>query len=298
MTYTICTLADRPDLEPQIDRLSRAAWPPFLLHGNSHHWHLLFETFAEYQLLFCEPADVVIAVGHCVPLAWDGRAQDLPDTIDEIIRRAEQTRLSGGALNTFSALAAMIDPDRRGQNLSQAVVLAMRALAHSNGCASLIAPVRPTWKSRYPLTPMERYVTWRRPDGAPLDPWLRVHWRLGAEQVRVAPNTLTVEATIEDWEGWTGMAFPESGPYVVPGALQPVMMDCERNVGRYEDPNIWMRHATSTAGGRRQEAESRRLEAGGRKQKSEVGSQKSEVESQKSEVGKHAKVNHRLKRAE
>ena len=41
------------------------------------------------------------------------------------------------------------------------------------------------------------------------------------------------------------MAFPDSGPYVVPGALQPVRIDREHDVGRYEDPNIWMKHATA-----------------------------------------------------
>jgi hypothetical protein len=38
------------------------------------------------------------------------------------------------------------------------------------------------------------------------------------------------------------MSFPESGAYVVEGALQPVQIDRERNVGRYEDPGVWMRH--------------------------------------------------------
>jgi hypothetical protein len=38
------------------------------------------------------------------------------------------------------------------------------------------------------------------------------------------------------------MRFPESGPYVVPGALQPVRIDREQDEGHYEDPNVWMRH--------------------------------------------------------
>jgi hypothetical protein len=90
---------------------------------------------------------------------------------------------------------------------------------------------------------MERYVEWKRPDGALFDPWLRVHWRLGAQPLCIAPNTLTVEGTIEEWEGWTKMAFPESGLYVVAGALQPVNIDCEQDKGRYEDPNYWMKHS-------------------------------------------------------
>ena len=39
------------------------------------------------------------------------------------------------------------------------------------------------------------------------------------------------------------MAFPESGvDYVVPAALVPVRIDRERDLGRYEEPNVWMRH--------------------------------------------------------
>ena len=71
---------------------------------------------------------------------------------------------------------------------------------------------------------------------------MRVHWRLGAEQFTPMPHSLVVTGTVADWEQWTGMAFPESGLYVVPGALQPVEIDREQDLGRYEDPNVWMCH--------------------------------------------------------
>jgi hypothetical protein len=38
------------------------------------------------------------------------------------------------------------------------------------------------------------------------------------------------------------MVFPESGDYVVEGALVPVTIDREGDIGRYADPNLWMRH--------------------------------------------------------
>jgi hypothetical protein len=60
--------------------------------------------------------------------------------------------------------------------------------------------------------------------------------------LKVAPATVTVTGTVGEWEEWTGMSFPESGEYVVPGALQPVTIDQEGDVGRYEDPNVWMLH--------------------------------------------------------
>jgi hypothetical protein len=124
------------------------------------------------------------------------------------------------------------------------VLRAMKEAAARSGLPALIAPVRPTLKDRYPLTPMESYARWRREDGMPFDPWLRVHRRLGAEFLRVAPRSMEITGTVAEWEGWTGMRFPESGPYVVPGALSPVVMDLERDLGTYEEPNVWMRHPT------------------------------------------------------
>jgi hypothetical protein len=118
----------------------------------------------------------------------------------------------------------------------------MRSLAARHALGGLIAPVRPTLKSLYPFVPMSRYADWTRADGSPFDPWLRVHWRLGAERLAIAPRSLVVTGTVAEWEEWTGMAFPQSGDYVVPGALEPVTIDRERNAGRYEEPNVWMRH--------------------------------------------------------
>jgi hypothetical protein len=60
--------------------------------------------------------------------------------------------------------------------------------------------------------------------------------------LRVAPRSLDVRGTVAEWEQWTGMAFPESGDYVVPGALVPVTIDRDRDEGRYVEPNVWMRH--------------------------------------------------------
>jgi hypothetical protein len=46
----------------------------------------------------------------------------------------------------------------------------MAELARRQGLEALIAPVRPSWKERYPLVPIERYAGWRRADGLLFDP--------------------------------------------------------------------------------------------------------------------------------
>lgn len=253
MSYSVYRLSDRPELQEQVDQLGKEAWPTFFRYGDARHWKHLFTTFAEFQILICDGPGKLIALGHIVPLVWNGTVADLPAKIDEIIIRALEAREYQQDPNTVSALAAIVAKQYQGQGLSAAIVREMRAVAAEIGCTSLIAPVRPTWKSRYPLISLEQYVTWTRADGASFDPWLRVHWRMGAKQLQVAPNTLTVTASVAQWEEWTGLPMPGSGEYVIPGALQPVVIDRARDIGVYEDPNVWMEHAVSAEGADRRE---------------------------------------------
>jgi hypothetical protein len=112
-----------------------------------------------------------------------------------------------------------------------------RAAGLSEG---VIAPVRPTWKERYPLIPIEAYVEWRRDDGSHFDPWIRVHELVGGQIIAAAPRSMTVRGTPAEWEEWTGMAFPSDGTYVFPGCLAPVTF--VDGVGTHVEPNVWVLH--------------------------------------------------------
>jgi GNAT superfamily N-acetyltransferase len=242
VSYEKITLKQRPDLRGEMERLSGGAWPAFLVHGDITHMERLYDDFAGYQIMLRDPGGRLIAIGQTVPFEWNGDPDDLPVRMAGIMDRAVKTYRARRTPNALSALAAVVAPDHQGRGLSAEILRSMRSLARENGLNYLVAPVRPTLKSAYPLAPLERYVKWEREDGLPLDPWLRVHRKLGAEFLRVMPESLVVTGSVPDWEEWTKMAFPESGRYVVPGALQPVSIDRERDVGRYEDPNVWMRH--------------------------------------------------------
>ncbi len=243
MSYEIVTLNQKPYLAEQIDRLSQEAWVEFLPHANTHHWRSLFSTFANFQVLFCAPADRVIAVGHTIPFIWDETIKDLPSTMNEIMERAIDVYQNRQQPTTLSAVAAMVARPFQRQGLSSAVLRAMKSVAVEHNLRSFIAPVRPTLKSSYPLTPIERYAEWTQTDGSPFDPWLRVHWKLGAVQLKVMPKSMTVTGTVAEWEEWTGMKFPESGEYIISGALQPLVINREDNIGHCDDPNIWMQHS-------------------------------------------------------
>jgi GNAT superfamily N-acetyltransferase len=238
----VFTLAQRPELEAAVRSLPRA-FAEFMYHDAvvGRYWPSLYTEFAGYQVAVCDEAGEVLAAGHSLPVFWDGTREGLPAGLDGVLERGIGGS-EGIAPTVISALLAVVPPAHRGRGLSSVVLKAMKTIAAARGLGALIAPVRPTWKERYPLTPMERYAGWRRDDGLPFDPWLRVHYRLGARFVAVAPESMVIAGTVSEWEGWTGMRFPESGSYVVEGALQPVEMDLERDLGVYTEPNVWMRH--------------------------------------------------------
>jgi GNAT superfamily N-acetyltransferase len=198
--------------------------------------------YAEFQFYAWDgEREEVVGVGMAVPARWGGDAASLPDGgVDAVV---EARFAEGGAEpTTLCALQILIAPERRGEGLSTRMIRRMAEIGRDHGLDTLIAPVRPTMKDRYPLIPMERYIRWRRSDGTHFDPWLRTHERLGAEIVKVAPQSSRVSGTVGEWEDWAQLAFPETGAYVVPGALVPVEIDCERDQGLYTEPNVWMVH--------------------------------------------------------
>ena len=239
----IFTLAERPDLESKVRSLPDT-FPEFMHHDAAvnRYWNSLFTDFAGFQIVVCEGEGEIVAAGNCIPVYWDGTTEGLPSGLDGVLGRGVGDLESERAPTVVSALLALVPRARRGRGLSSVVLGAMKTEAAERDLGALIAPVRPTLKERYPLTPMERYVSWERPDGSPFDPWLRVHRRLGAEFLRVAPESMVITGSISEWEEWTGMLFPESDAYVVPGALRPVVMDLDRDLGVYEEPNVWMHH--------------------------------------------------------
>ncbi len=240
MSLRFFTSDERPELRDRKDPLV-AAWPRFMLEDpvSNRCWGLLYERFGSFQLFLVDTdADELVAEVNSLPVAVDVDA--LPDRgWDDVIERGTEARETPTAV---SAIQVLIDPRRQGQGLSRLCLERMRAIAGEHGFEDLVAPVRPSWKARYPLVPIDRYILWRTADGRLFDPWLRAHANLGAELVRPCPESMTIPGTVAQWEEWTGMAFPESGEYVVPGALDLVRIDREADRGTYVEPNVWMLH--------------------------------------------------------
>jgi len=233
MKLAIVTHAEHPELRGTLPEF----FPEFMRHDPivEAFWPSLYDVYPDFQL-WAVDREFRRSVGYgcTLPVQWNGE----PDP------RGIDWAMSGGTSGkptTLCAIVVGVVPDYRGTGVSAAIVDRMRSVAAGHGLDALIAPVRPMWKDRYPLTPIERYIDWRLPDGLAYDPWIRTHERLAGELLAPAPRSMTISGSRAEWEEWTELTFPEDGDYVVPGALVPVRFT--GGTGVYVEPNVWMVHS-------------------------------------------------------
>jgi GNAT superfamily N-acetyltransferase len=243
--YELIPAADGPQYDEEAERRFVEEWPEFIFHdeGVTPYRERRVEYFADWEFYLVTSDERLIGGCWGVPIAWDGTVGDLPGGFTDTLARSVTSYEKGVVPNTFVLMAAAVRSDEQGQGHASRVITAVRDRAIAGGLGQVIAPVRPTLKSRYPLTPIETFMTWTRPDGLPLDPWLRTHVRLGATLLAPAPTSQTMTGTVEDWEKWTKMSFPSTGTYTIPDGLTTLDIDREANTGVYREPNIWLRHA-------------------------------------------------------
>jgi GNAT superfamily N-acetyltransferase len=240
----VITTSDRPDLDEQSQEALLSGWPEFIFHDQVSE--ALIGRAAEYFPQFdvrLVADDEIVAGAWAVALRWDGTAGTLPDGYDGALTVSIAEHEGGVPPDTLCVMAAAVRQDRRGAGLAGKSLSELRSRAAQAGLDRVIVPVRPVLKSRYPLASMADFARWTRADGEHLDPWIRTHQRLGATILGPAPRSMLVAGTVAEWQDWAGMAFPQTGRYVVPGALDLVEIDAERDHGRYAETNLWMRHA-------------------------------------------------------
>jgi GNAT superfamily N-acetyltransferase len=243
VSLKISVLSDRRDLVEAMWNMPNS-WPEFMRHdpiGGLFYGNV--ETrFPEYVLVAQDDRGEVVASAYSVPFVRHGGA--LPDNgWDFVIRNGLLASLRGQQADAISAVEIAVRPDRQGSGVSHEMLAAMRANAARRGFAELVAPVRPNAKADV-HEPMSTYAFRVREDGLPADPWLRVHVRAGGRIERVAPRSMVIPGTLEEWREWTGLPFDKTGPVLVPHALAPVHCDVEHGVATYVEPNVWVVHRT------------------------------------------------------
>ncbi|MFB9684880.1 GNAT family N-acetyltransferase [Amycolatopsis plumensis] len=239
----IVTLAQRPDLveavyaipyPPGSPRFMQGSLTSLLVRGRrvARRWPHLVVALLE--------GGSPVARGVMVP--FRERSPFPARGWDEVAVWAAEDALDGVAPDTAGALEIAVHPSCQGRGLSSAVLAGMRDAVAAAGLSSLVIPVRPPDKASVPLVSMGDYAAATRPDGLPVDRWLRTHVRAGGLIAGVASCSATVQAPLADWREWTGLPFDRDGPVVVPGALAPVLVSTVDDYAVYVEANVWVSH--------------------------------------------------------
>lgn len=230
--------------EQQLAELYSDGFPEFITADKLAKQYIgrVREWFPEWNLTLVDAGQGPVATGWGVPIRWDGTVADLPSGYTDTTVRAVEGREQGVVPDTLAICGAIVAGRRAGQGLASRLLAVLRDAAVRVGLQRVIAPVRPTLKQQYPLTPIETYMTWTRPDGMALDPWVRTHLRMGASILAPAPESQQMTGTVVEWEQWSGILLPSSGDYVIPQGLSVLHLDRDADVGTYTEPNIWIRH--------------------------------------------------------
>ena len=183
----------------------------------------------------------MVCVGNSIPFRWDGDSASLPDGIDGVLPLAVEQHGAGVAPNTLCALQAVVVAAYQGQGLARVPIQSMADAARRARFADLVAPVRPSWKHRFPLIPMDRsrVVPTGRPSVRPMVP------RACSSRSVVPPRLRELDADRRDGAGVDDVdrpRVPRLGQLRYPGALVPVEIDVPRDEGVYVEPNQWMLH--------------------------------------------------------
>ncbi|MER8233780.1 N-acetyltransferase [Streptomyces sp. NPDC094049] len=246
MELTISTLAERPELEGPMWGMSDL-WPEFMMHDPVGWVNIgrIVRELPEYVLVATDAGGEIVARGFSVPfrLDVDGRRELPLRGWDEVLLWAFSDLKHGREADTVSAIEITVDTGFLGRGVSHRMLAAMRDNAARRGFAELVAPVRPNGKHLEAGSPIHEYAfRAREDDGLPHDPWLRVHVRAGGTIEKVAPASMTIAGSVEEWRSWTGLPFDTDGPVEVEGALVPVHCEAARGYAVYVEPNVWVRH--------------------------------------------------------
>lgn len=245
--YNLVKSEEREYFFQEVNEVLGKSYPRFLIEDFivSEPWKQLCSVYPEFQFGLVEvKTQKMVAQGSCLPLPWHQSLGELPNTgCDWALMTGLEAKSNKIASTILSVASIAILPEYQGQGLSQMLLDYMQELARCYQYPTLILAARPTLKHLYPLTPIERYINWQNEAGFAFDPWLRTNLKRGAKLIGICDRSTVMHDTISNWERLTQMRFPETGNYIIFGAIAPLEIDCESDRGTYIEPNVWLSYS-------------------------------------------------------
>ena len=220
----------------------KLAFPEIILASpiSKRLWPKLEEYYPECQLYLLNKEGQLIGFMNTIPIFWEGALKTLPDEgWDWLLEKGIQDYENKVKTNFLGGLQIIVTKEHLGQVNSRLLLREGKRIQRKHGFDKLIIPIRPTFKSKFPNMAMSTYLNYKE-EGQIYDPWIRTHLKGGAKVIKVCNKSMSVTAEIPFWEKLMNKKIESSGYYLVDGALNPVKLELEKNVGCYEEEKNWL----------------------------------------------------------
>lgn len=190
-------------------------------------------------------------VGHGVTtrLNWDRNPATVPDGWQGSVRRSYvNAHVDGAPRNTLVGLFIRVEESSRQHGWAGNLIGEMKRLAHRRGMEALIIPLRPPlrYEKEYAALPLTEFAALRRPDGQPLDHWIRIHVRLGAKVIGLCETSHQHALPLKDFRQLVSQdPIARSGYLLVrqkDGGWYNVYVDLEREFALINQGCVWVEH--------------------------------------------------------
>jgi hypothetical protein len=198
------------------------------------------------------------AGGVTTRIFWDGEPETLPAGWEGTIARSYLNSTAGDRrVNTLVPLLAFTTARFRRQNASGTVLNAMCKSGQQEGFRYAIIPALPPlqFKREYAGISMRELAALKREDGQPLDHWIRVHVKKGADVIGLYDHSHRFALSLSDFNRHiSSTPLTSSGYHIVETdrdvvlrfsrekAWQRIHADLKRETVSFDWGCVWVRY--------------------------------------------------------
>lgn len=229
--------------------LEKPNWAPWLaasinsLRGRG-------KVFPEGQLLIKNLTGELCASLSMNRIDWDGNIDILPswDDVAGDPTTYEQTYIHSG--NTLTLMSMNVNPQYQGQGYARSLIAGAKKLGQALDVQYIIGSFRPNEYGKHKLSfgkkaaTFKKYCELKRPDGLPIDAWLRNLSRNGMRHLKVDKKAMVVPVTLEEFEQYKNTYNLGLWIEVEPntwecGEVGTWHVDVKNNTAVYIESNMW-----------------------------------------------------------
>jgi len=220
---------------------TRTSYPDFINYSAaiSNYWEKMERYFPEWQLFFFLE-NTLIGCMNTIPINYSSSLEDLPqEGWDWLLEKGTRDYEAGKNPTCLGGIQINVLKPFRGNGYSKQILKAGKEKFSLSRLDYFILPIRPTRKHLYPKLSMQEYLSWKVDDKL-FDPWIRTHMNAGAQLLHVCSRSMQVSGDVKFWEQRLQKEITTSRYIHFPGAINSIHVNLEKDIGIYEEDNIWI----------------------------------------------------------